>query len=268
MIVVEFAHSAHVDSLITLISLAAIYWLTTDRLTKSVFALALATLTKYVPALLLPLFVRRWGIWRTTLFGFLLIISFLPFLNAGLGLNDEAVGTGIFGTLRIYSTRWKTNDGLFFWLAQNLESRGITDPIPMARIIAICIVGATGLAVLYRSPRRDIMIAPQTEFSHAALLVTTYLLLTPAMFPWYLTWLIALLSVLSWHKSLPVLLFSLGWLYFSAAVNLSYLFYLDPANPGEQEWIRRREYLPLLTTLSTAAVAFFFAKRRRIIRSN
>ena len=50
--------------------------------------------------------------------------------------------------------------------------------------------------------------------------------------------------------------------YFSAAVNLSYLFYLDPATPREIEWVRRVEYWPLFALLALA-VALKFRRQRR-----
>ena len=46
----------------------------------------------------------------------------------------------------------------------------------------------------------------------------------------------------------------IGWTYFSGAVNLSYLYYIDPGTPGEIEWVRRVEYLPLLVLLAAALI--------------
>jgi hypothetical protein len=246
LIVVEFAHSAHVDSLMTLWGMLAIYWLIAGHRTRSAVALALATLTKFVPALLLPVFVRWWGVKRTLLYGGLVGLAFVPFLRAGLGLGRGAQGTGIFGALRVYATQWKTNDGLFFWLVRALDAR-VNDPLQAAKVVVLLTLLMLGLAMLLRSEAGE-----QAVIGRAVLLLSVYLLLTPAMFPWYLTWLIALLPLLPLRQSRAALTFAAGWLYFAAAVNLSYLFYLDPANPREYEWIRRTEYLPLFGALVVA----------------
>jgi hypothetical protein len=261
--VVEFAHSAHVDSLMALLSMLAIYWLVAGHYTRSAVALALATLTKFVPALLLPIFVRRWGIGRTLLYGALVIGAFVPFLDAGLGLGSDEVGTGLVGTLRVYTTRWKTNDGLFFWLVRTLDGHA-RDSVQTGKLIALLFIAGLGLLLLWRSEPGQEKTAPQTVIGHAALLLSAYLLLTPAMFPWYLTWLIALLPALPLRRRWATRAFVVGWLYFSAAVNLSYLFYLDPDNPGEREWIRRTEYLPLFALLTVGLVLHIWRRRLTI----
>ncbi|MFQ5343558.1 MAG: hypothetical protein ACE5F6_18620, partial [Anaerolineae bacterium] len=258
LIVVEFAHSAHVESLMTLWGMLAIYWLIAGHRTRSSVALALATLTKFVPALLLPVFVRRWGVRRTLLYGGLVGLALAPFLGAGLGLGGEAQGTGIFGALHIYATQWKTNDGLFFWLVRALDGR-LNDPLMAAKVAILLTLLLLSLTVLLRDGEGE-----QRVIGSAVLLLSAYLLLTPAMFPWYLTWLIALLPLLPLRRSVAALAFTAGWLYFAAAVNLSYLFYLNPADPREYEWIRRTEYLPLFGSLVVAVWLYGWELRTKI----
>lgn len=257
LIVVEFAHSAHVESLMTLWGMLAIYWLIGGHRTRSAVALALATLTKFVPALLLPVFVHRWGVRRTLLYAALVGAAFVPFLGAGLGLGRDTPGTGLFGALRVYATQWKTNDGLFFWLVRALNAR-VNDPLQAAKVVVLLTLLVLGLAVLLRSEGREPAI-----IGSVVLLLSAYLLLTPAMFPWYVTWLIAVLPLLPLRRSPAALAFAAGWLYFAAAVNLSYLFYLDPANPREYEWLRRTEYLPLFAALVVAVVLYGRERRTK-----
>ncbi len=247
LVVVESAHGAHVDSMMAFFSLLALYWLVRGQKTASAAALALATLTKLIPALLLPVFVVRWGLKRTLLYGLLVALCFVPFLGAGLGVSGASDGTGLFGAVRIYTTQWKTNDGLFYWLVQAVTPY-TADPIGLSRRIAQAAVGLAGGVVLLRSFRHR----TPPVIAQAAGLISVYLLLSAAMFPWYLVWLIALLPLLPWDQDKPTALFVAGWLYFSAAVNLSYLFYLDPAHPGEIMWVRYVEYVPLLALLSAA----------------
>jgi 4-amino-4-deoxy-L-arabinose transferase-like glycosyltransferase len=72
LVIVEFAHGALIDALMIFLMMAAFWFLVRSNPGQpggdrgcylSVFALAGSTLTKAIPALLVPLFVRRWG-WR------------------------------------------------------------------------------------------------------------------------------------------------------------------------------------------------------------
>jgi uncharacterized membrane protein len=66
LVVLQFAFSGHNDVLMILLLLLALYFDRREKPYYSALALAGATLTKFVPLLTLPLFVRRWG-WKPTL---------------------------------------------------------------------------------------------------------------------------------------------------------------------------------------------------------
>ena len=263
LIIVEFAHGAHVDSLMTLLVVLALYLFYTGRQAGSAISLALATLTKFIPVLLVPVFIQRWGGRRTLLYLAVIILGLLPFLGAGLGLEGELDGRGIFGAVRIYNANWKTNDGLFYWLARALEPLS-QEPVALARIFSLILLGLVGLWVFNAARRNASDSDPLQPIHQSALIISAYVLLSAVVFPWYLTLLLALLPLIQVQKSWPVILFGMGWLYFSAAVNLSYLFYLDPASPRELEWIRSVEYIPLWIALFGA----LFLLGRARLRSN
>jgi alpha-1,6-mannosyltransferase len=260
LVVVEFAHSAHIDSLMILLILLALYWLLAGRRTLSAGALALAVLTKFIPALLLPVFVRRWGWWRTAAFVALVLVGFLPFAGAGTGLGPASDGTGLFGASRIYLALWQTNGGLHYWLAKALEPH-LAMPNTAAKGVGALILIGVGGGVFFRTdPQRD----AESVVGGAVLLIAIYLLFSATVFPWYLAWLIALLPLLPFPDDPAALVFAAGWVYFSAAVDLSYLFYLDPANPHEFEWVRRVEYWPLFALLAIAMVLKMRRHRREL----
>lgn len=251
LIVEEFAHGAHIDSLMTFLILLAIYFSFRGQQLHSVFALALATLTKFIPALLLPIFIKQWGIRRSLLYGCLVVLAFVPFLSAGISQD----GTGVLGAARNYASQWNTNAGVFYWLSQGLQNH-FDDPAGLARLIltGTLLMGAALILVYDRHEQRmDVgKNWRQRIVIEAVLLISLYLLLIHAMFPWYLTWLLALIPLLPLQNNPPMQWLAVAWLYFSAAVNLSYLFYLDPANPGERLWIRLVEYIPLYILLGIA----------------
>jgi hypothetical protein len=260
LVVVEFAHGAHIDSLATLLILAALSSLFGGKKNASAAALGLATLTKFIPALLLPVLVRQWGIRRTLLYGAVVGVAFVPFLGAGLGLTTASDGTGIFGAARIYADRWRTNDGLFYWLVQELTEKGHSMPVETARTLTRLALALAGGGILLKSYRKPF--SSQDLITNSALHISVYLLLTSAMFPWYVVWLVALLPLLPYQNNRAWVIFAAAWLLFSATVNLSYLFYLDPANPKEVEWIRRAEYYPLFALLGAAFLVWLVERSK------
>ncbi len=292
LVVVEFAHSAHVDAMMGLLMVAALY---TDcgRRTKddanptvigrlssvtSPVLLALATLVKPLPALLLAVLVPRWGWKKTVIYAAIVVVGLIPYSGAGLGLTgDLMTGTGLFGALRIYLARWNFNGGLYHWLevlVTGYSTQGAAPPgtpgIGLAKAISgIALLAVLGMVFLESWQRRN------ADGSRLwPIPIVAYLLLTPTVHPWYLAPMIALvpLSVFTTAHTentaadkverLPLSrcpashpLVSLSpFLYFSASVALSYLTYLDPLNLRETESVRRGEYLPLYALLIASAI--------------
>ena len=89
----------------------------------------------------------------------------------------------------------------------------------------------------------------------AAIPLAAYLLLTTTVHPWYVTLIIPLLPFLTPRDQADgrISRYLLPGIYFSAAVGLSYLTYLDPAAPREYDLVRLTEYVPLYLMLIWAA---------------
>jgi len=276
LVVVEFAHGAHVDALMICLMMAALWSLVVARrretppTTFSVVALAAATLTKGLPALLLPVVARRWGWRRTIVYAGLIIAVCLPFaLGAGWGLTGPLDGEGLFGALRIYAAHWSIyaahwnyNGGIYHWLEVGLSGYWMPGAVPpevvgwgpiwAARPIVAVVLGLVLIAVWRMSQRCDGDLA---LLRLATVPLAAYLLLTTTVHPWYVTLIIPLLPFLlpqegeagRTSRFLPPLL------YFSIAVPLSYITYLDPANLREYEFVRLVEYVPLYLLLVWSA---------------
>jgi hypothetical protein len=270
LVVVEFAHAAHVDAVMVLLILLAFWFISWDsqsdrvRLIGSGLALGAAALTKGIPILLAPVFWQRWG-WKGRL-AFLSMIAaglavFYP--GAGLGAAGALDGTGLFGAVRIYLQYWNFNGGIYHWLevwlsgyatpgAVPVEEVGEI-PIELAKTITAGLLGGAVLAAawLVRRAGNGDLIPPQRRTLNllraAVLPLSAYLLLTPTLHPWYVIAIIPLLPFLFERvagRTVPSA-FIWPWLYFSAAVVLSYLTYLDPNDLRELAWVRWVEYLPL-----------------------
>ena len=270
LVVVEFAHGAHLDALMICLVMAA-FWLLIARMSAirarsallSAVALAAATLTKGLPALLLPVLARWWGWRRTLAYAGLVIAACLPFaLGAGWGLLGPLDGEGLFGALRIYTAYWNFYGGLYHWLEAGLSTCWTSGtapseaagwgPILIARLtvlVALCLV----VIVVWRRGRRCDNDLALLRLAVAPL--AAYLLLATTVHPWYVTFVIPLLPFLPPRRGEAARRGRLlvPWLYFSAVVSLTYLTYLDPANPRESDLVRLVEYVPLYVLLIWSA---------------
>ena len=280
LVIVETAQGAHVDALMVLMMMLAVYsmcrWTATPgrrsrlafpafggaRLAFSVLTpalLALATLTKLIPLLIAPVFWWRWNWGSRLLYGYLVIAMLLsPALRAGWGLTGEVDGRGLFGALRIYQEKWKFNSGLFYWLEKWLIEMGVSDSMPQAQEITFFLLFLLLLGAWLWSRRvsHDL----RATLRWMAVTLAGYLLLAATVHPWYLLALMPFLPLLTpgSDESGRVWLWPLPWLWLSGALVFSYITYTDPANLRELEWVRQWEWLPTLGLLSIAL--FWWAK--------
>jgi hypothetical protein len=264
LVIVEFAHGAHIDALMVLLMVVALWALVVARSRiLSVTALAAATLTKGIPLLLLPVVVRRWGWHRIVLYAGLVIGVCLPFaLGAGWGLVGPLDGEGLFGALRIYANQWNYNSGVYHWLEVLLSGYRTPGAVPpeevgRAPIMAAKSIAAISLALVLvfvwwkgREVHDDLPL-----LRLALVPLVAYLLLATTVHPWYVTLLIPLLPFLPPRpgRSSRAERFLVPGLSFPAAVALSYLTYLEPDHLREHTLIRLLEYIPLYAGLIWAA---------------
>ena len=288
LVIVEVAHGAHVDAWMLLLALLGVYFALRkaavgsgqsgennqqptvnsehslggllarlkDWWGLSPLFLGLATLTKILPVLLLPVLFWFWN-WRQRLFyGLLVVVLLLPFgLQAGWGLTGELDGRGLFGALRIYSGQWNFNSGLFHWLEVWLGKQGFAEPAMGAKVVigVLFLMLVTAVWLLARTRT-----TPRAALRLMSVPLMGYVLLTPTLHPWYILILLAFLPFLTPAEGESPWLWLLvaPWLYFSGALVFSYLTYLDPLNFGELEWVRQLEWLPTLALLLVAAVVY------------
>ena len=287
LVVVETAQGAHVDSLMVLLMMWAVYAMVrsatavsrvrqsggmvsdSGRPSFSLLAptlLALATLTKLIPVFLTPIFWWRWNWGSRLLYGYLTIGMLVsPALRAGWGLSGELDGRGLFGALRIYNAQWKFNSGLFRWLEDWLDSMGIADPMAQAQEISyflmfLLLLGVWRQCSHFNSELRSVL-------RWLAVPLGGYLLLATTVHPWYLLALMPFLPFLAPGDDEPTRfwLWPLPWLWLSGTVALSYVAYIDPENLRDLDWVRLLEWLP---TLCLLGIAFFWGGgRQRVLRA-
>jgi hypothetical protein len=283
LIISEFANGAHVVDawMIFLVMLA--FWLMIQtnnyHRRKNLFnlgvilAMAGATLTKGLPALLVPIFLRRWR-WKWTLLYLGVILGALAAfaLGAGWGIFGPLNGVGVFGALRIFLSSWNFNSSFYHWLEVSLSGYRTPGPVPievvgqapiqMARTITsatiVLISLLTGLWAwrIDSHQRANYLTRTSNLIRLAVIPIGAYLLLTHTVHPWYVGFILPLLPFLlpRREEESQVSRFIWPWLYLSVAVTLSYLTYIDPNDLREYDVVRLIEYIPVIVLLIWAVL--------------
>ncbi len=286
LVLVELCVNGHVEAIGVALFTAALTALPLRR-TLSGALLGLASATKLLPVyLLIALRDRRVLVAASLAIG----LAYAPYMGAG---------TKVVGSLGEYGRRWRSNDGLFgVLLAGSTEAVAITTgiraktdrvelgragplltgrdrpqayPDELAGVVARGFVLILFCLALWRAERstRDLPI------ERRALLVAqvgmgAFLLLTPALHPWYALWL------------LPPLLLDDGprypheraaWLWLVATVPLGHVplvAWLDHRGWHDPLWTRLIEHGPALALLACGPVMRALARvrpRRRLSSS-
>jgi alpha-1,6-mannosyltransferase len=277
LIISEFANGAHVVDawMIFLVMLA--FWLmlqashTPQRATLlnlgTILAMAGATLTKGLPMLLVPIFLRRWR-WKLLLYVGIIISALTVFaLGAGWGIIGAQNGTGVFGAMKIYMSWWNFNSSVYHWLEAALSGYRTPGAVPIEAagqtlIIVARLLTASAIILISlltgwwawridSSQRANYLTRTLYLFRLSVIPIGAYLLLTHTVHPWYIGFIIPLLPFLLPRKNEAsgVSRFIWPWLYLSIAISLSYITYIDPHNLREYGIVRWVEYLPVFILL-------------------
>ncbi len=218
-VVMAFAMCGHHDSLAVLTLLVASLGIIGQRRLLSITFLSLSFLSKYFPALLLPVYLKRTRWAYAGIFIGLVILGYLPYWRAGRGLFEGPLD---------YTLGWEANDSLFRLIRQAGNSKA------QAELVAGVMV--LGLVVYALKNRME-------PFGASLFLTAGGLLLSPNAFPWYFTW------------SIPFLCFypSRPWLLMSVTSVLGYapvIAYAAGQTYRDSSFILALEYLPVCLWLS------------------
>jgi alpha-1,6-mannosyltransferase len=177
LLAIEVAGSGHIDvvgALLLVVSAAAL--LRRWRATAAV-ALGLAVAVKFLPVVLLPLYWKRVRIRDATLAAAVVALLYLPFLNHG------SIPIGSLGT---YVQNFRFNGPVFAALAHVASPQLLAGFAVLSGLVTAAWLRMRS-APLEGSP--DVFAWPMFAWPMAA-----SLLCAPAVFPWYLLWLLPFLT--------------------------------------------------------------------------
>jgi hypothetical protein len=257
LVIFEGAHSGHVEAaFISFLALALVAWSRRKHALTGV-ALALATLIKFYPALLLPVFlvaepdeligncVTRGGQLRHASFRRLMssiihkrnlamlaafaatvVLAYAPYLGAG---------RNVLGFLRPYiHEEGFVQSGARYFLIEGLR-RLVSIPTDIFLILATAVF--IGVAVWWSGRvKRDAVDVARG----ATVVIGLYLLVTTPRYAWYYVWMIPFLCLAP----------RVGWLYLTAAAALLYLVWYTPlVYPGLPLWLGAAVCVPTVMWL-------------------
>ena len=220
--VLYFALDGHIDALGIPFLILGLHFLSTRRSVRGALAIGLSALAKRIPLLVLPLLLRDLRGFRRFLIPAIPVLIVL----AGAFIYYEP-SWGVVESLTTFGSRWEFNGSIFsitYFLTGSNEAAHIVSGI----LIAL----SMGLLTLIDRPFLEKVFWGFVGF----------MLLSPVVHPWYLTWLAALLA-LRWSPAVFV------FLGMSALANVVVYQYR-----ADGEWIDRPfllliEYLPVFVLL-------------------
>jgi hypothetical protein len=218
--ITEIALAAHQDGVGVFFLLLAMMMMLYRRPVRAGALLIAAGFTKGFAFLLLPLFVRRYGVELVKRLVAASIVLGLPlwcclpwFLHGMMQyLGTVHVNSGIFHF--VYRALLFVIPGQAYWLTSRIGNFAM-------------------LAAIYWSARRPV-VDDADMFRRAIVVLTVMLLVSPTLFPWYVLWLIPL--SLFYKKEPPTSIIVL-----SGCIGLMYLYYIEYTTLW---WFRILEYLP------------------------
>ncbi len=237
LLIIESTGNGHIEPIPIFFILLSLLFLVKSRIRLSSISYSSACLSKLFPILLLPIFlihlrnfsrgnIKKFLVWFIITSSIILIPILL---SSGLNLLHQ-----IFW----YSQNITYNPSLYRIIELLLP---FTSTVNIARIVTYSAFIVTGFLLLRNKNLENFI-----EFAESCLILFgLFLLFAPAVFQWYLIWLLPFVAILGINRK------NIGWFYFMAAVILAYLpqfsFEYDINN------IALIQYLPLYAILILSA---------------
>lgn len=211
LVLKEIANSGHYDSISIFLVLLSFYLIVKNKALSGSISLAYASLTKFYPAFLLPLYIKRVKTIHLLVFAVIAIGMYVPFFIWG-----HTGARKVFTGLGAYSQEWAYNGSLFViaqsvFKAFHLKAGG---EFFLAKAVTGLVFVVLLLYWAFKRSDGPLDLLRRTLFVLAALF-----LLNPVGEPWYFCWAVPFLCFFP-YRSLLLLSWLLIFSYLSFAHNL------------------------------------------------
>ncbi len=229
LLIIEIVGNCHFEGLMIFFLLAGWRMLQRDRLPAAAGLWGLATATKLLPPLFLPL-VWRWlgwrqGAWFNGLFAAACALLFLPWLNAELVMN-------MWQSIELYFQKFEFNGSLYYLVqAAHQWWKGYQYVVVIGPLLALLTLAGVLWLTKRTAYRGDVPPAPLMLPAAMLWAVFLYLSCATTVHPWYATVPLALSVLTTWQ-------FPIVW---SGLIVLSYSHY-EAGRSAENFWLIGLEY--------------------------
>lgn len=252
LVIWEGAHSGHIESACMALLALALFARVSEKHALTGCLLALATLTKLYPALLIPAFMivkPQAGVWprlrevltkranikMLSAFFATIVLAYLPYIGAG----EEVLGY-LPGYLKEEGFVETGSRYFLLDLARNL----FEVPTAIYSTIAALLLISLAVYLLFKEKRDGVDVA-----RGAIALIGLLLILSTPRYSWYTAWIIPFLCFVP----------RASWLYLTGASVFLYFLWLIPSYPNIPLWIGAAIYAPAVALL---VLEWFVFKRR------
>ena len=226
LVIVELTGNLHFEAVMIFFIVLSIYLLAKNKLYLAGIAYALAVLTKIIPLLFLPFFIKRLG-WRKSLLFFGTIGVTVLALSA-LYFNTTQL-QHFFTSVQLYFGNFQFNASIYQWLRSLGELFLPYEIMKHLSTLLSLIVLITIVIWAYKEKSKSLTsLMPTLLFA-----LTLHLALATTIHPWYLTTGI-MLAVFTNYK------YVLAW---SGLATLSYVTYINEGVYHELFWLNAIEYI-------------------------
>ncbi len=252
LVLISFAARGHCDSLQIFLVILALYLFSIRRNLKSIVSIGLAAMSKFVFIIVAPFLIPRGKLKYLVVLPLVIAILYLPYISAGKGL---------FSTLLHFGTQYHYNDSAHFLifclsLGSPFISRIITS---MIFITVLLYLYKKYMSLLLTDDNKNPPLSPFSKvglekrraretndaiLKFAFMSIGTFLILSPTVHPWYLTWIV------------PFLCFNNSWAWIVLTGTVVFYYFMNHNLFStmieynnewvwqEVHWLKLPEYIP------------------------
>jgi len=190
LVIIEFSHSGHIDALAIFLTLLSLYFLSKLSVINSSVLILLSALTKWFSLLFVPLYIRYLFKKSKRYFSLAIVSISIAFSILVIPFYLSSRFNFVMGMI-YFIKNWRFESFLsrIITISFQLDTPG---ELYIAKITSYLIFLGSYFFILYKSKLHQV--SNVIEYSILTLLI--FYLVTPAIFPWYMLWILALFSIL------------------------------------------------------------------------